>query len=126
MINFVIWIVAGALIGRGASIIMSTNNRQGLISDILVGSVGAVMGGYFLSPLFNAGTIHEGDISVPALLVALGGAVLLLLFTKVFRNILGYLVFFAAAMGLFVYFDCWTVASASGFCLSVRALPFLP
>lgn len=125
MLNFILWIVVGALIGWAASIIR-TNNRQRLISDILVGIVGAFVGGYFLSPLFNVGTIDEGHFSIPALLVSLGGAVLLLLFTKLFRNVLGYLVFFLAAMGLFVYFDCWTVASTSAFCSSVKALPFLP
>lgn len=125
MLNFIIWIVAGALIGSAASIIMHTNNRQGLIADILVGIVGACMGGYFLSPLFSVGTINEGDFSIPALLVSLGGAVLLLLFTKVFRKVLGYLVFVIIAMGIFVYFDCWTVASTSAFCTGVQALPFL-
>lgn len=126
MINFIVWIIVGALIGWAASIIMRTDNRQGLISDIFVGIVGAFMGGFFLSPLFNVGTINEGDFSIPALLVSLGGAVLLVLFTKVFRGVLGYLVFFLAAMGIFVYFDCWTVASTSAFCSSVRGLPFLP
>ena len=126
MINFIIWIVAGALIGWASSIILHTDNRQELISDILVGIAGAFMGGFFLSPLFNVGTINDGDFSIPALLVSLGGAVFLLLFTKLFRNVLGYLVFVLAAMGLFVYFDCWTVASTSAFCSSVKALPFLP
>lgn len=125
MLNFIIWIVAGALIGWAASIIMRTNNRQGLITDVLVGIVGAFMGGYFLSPLFNVGTINEGDLSIPALLVSLGGAVLLLLFTKLFRNVMGCLGFFIVGMSIFVYFDCWTVASTSAFCTGVQALPFL-
>jgi uncharacterized membrane protein YeaQ/YmgE (transglycosylase-associated protein family) len=125
MLNFIIWMAAGALIGWAASILMHTNNRQGLIADILVGIVGAFMGGYILSPLMNVGTINEGDFSIPALLVSLGGAVLLLLFTKLFRNVLGYLVFFSVAMSIFVYFDCWTVASTSAFCTGVKALTFL-
>ena len=45
MINFIIWIIAGALIGWVASLIMKTNNRQGLIADIVVGIVGAFVGG---------------------------------------------------------------------------------
>ena len=59
MINFLLWIIVGAVIGWVASIIMKTNSRQGLIADILVGIVGAFVGGYFLSPLFNVGTINE-------------------------------------------------------------------
>jgi len=126
MLNFIIWIVAGALIGWAASIIMRTNNRQGLIADILVGIVGAFVGGYFLSPLFNAGTINEGDFSIPALLVSLGGAVLLLLFSKLFRNVAGFLIVVLLALGIYIYFNCWMMASASAFCASVKALPFLP
>jgi uncharacterized membrane protein YeaQ/YmgE (transglycosylase-associated protein family) len=109
MINFLIWIVVGAVIGWVASLIMKTNSRQGLIADIIVGIVGAFVGGYFLSPLFNAGTINQGDFSIPALLVSLGGAVILLAISKLFRNVAGFL-----------------MGSASAFCASVRALPFLP
>lgn len=125
MLDFIIWIVVGALVGWAASFVMLTNNRQGLISDILVGILGALVGGYLLSPLFGIATINDGDMSVPALLVSLGGAILVLLFTKVFRSILGYLIFIVVAMGIYVYFDCWTVASTSAFCAGVRALPFL-
>jgi uncharacterized membrane protein YeaQ/YmgE (transglycosylase-associated protein family) len=125
MINFILWIIAGALIGWVASIIMRTNNRQGLISDIIVGIVGAFVGGYFLSPLFNVGTINEGDFSIPALLVSLGGAVILLAISKLFRNIGGFLVIVIIALIIYVYFNCWSMASTSAFCTSIRALPFL-
>ena len=125
MINFVIWIIVGALIGWAASIIMRTDNRQGFLSDILVGILGAFVGGVFLSPLFNVSTINNGNFSVPALFVSLGGAILVLLFSKMFHAILGYVFFVMVAMGIYVYFDCWTVGSTSAFCASVRALPFL-
>ena len=125
MINFILWIIAGALIGWVASIIMRTNNRQGLISDIIVGIVGAFVGGYFLTPLFNVGTINEGDFSIPALLVSLGGAVILLAISKLFRNIGGFLVIVIIALIIYVYFNCWSMASTSAFCTSIRALPFL-
>jgi uncharacterized membrane protein YeaQ/YmgE (transglycosylase-associated protein family) len=125
MINFIIWIIAGALIGWAASIIMRTNNRQGLIADIIVGIVGAFVGGYFLSPLFKVGTINEGDFSLPALLVSLGGAVILLAISKLFRNVVGCLVIVIIALGIYAYFNCWTMASTSAFCTSLKALPFL-
>jgi len=125
MINFIIWIIVGALIGWVASIIMQTNNRQGLIADIIVGIVGAFVGGYFLSPLFNVGTINEGNFSIPALLVSLGGAVILLAFSKLFRNVAGFLVVVIIALIIYIYFNCWSMASESAFCTSIRALPFL-
>jgi uncharacterized membrane protein YeaQ/YmgE (transglycosylase-associated protein family) len=125
MINFVIWIIAGALIGWVASIIMRTNNRQGLIADMIVGIVGAFVGGYFLSPLFNVGTINQGDFSIPALLVSLGGAVILLAIFKLFRNVGGCLVIVIIGLGIYAYFNCWTMASTSAICTNLRALPFL-
>ena len=91
MINFIIWIIVGGFIGWLASIIMKTNSRQGLITDIIVGIVGAFVGGYFLSPLFNVSTINESNYSIPALLVSLGGAIILLAISKLFRNIGGFL-----------------------------------
>jgi uncharacterized membrane protein YeaQ/YmgE (transglycosylase-associated protein family) len=125
MINFLVWIIVGALIGWVASIIMRTNNRQGLIADIVVGIVGAFVGGYFLSPLFHVSTINEGNFSIPALLVSLGGAVILLAISKLFRNIGGFVVILIIAFIIYTYFSCLSMASTSAFCTSIRALPFL-
>lgn len=125
MINFLVWIIAGALVGWAASVIMKTNRQQGLIADIIVGIVGAFVGGYFLSPLFNISTINEGNFSIPALLVSLGGAVILLAISKLFRNVGGFLVVVVLVLLVYVYFNCWSMASTSAFCTSIRALPFL-
>ena len=125
MINLLIWLLVGALIGWLASVIMKTNSRQGLIADIIVGIVGAFIGGYFLSPLFNVSTINEGNFSIPALLVSLGGAIILLAISKLFRNVGGFLVALLIVLILFIYLNCWTMASTSLFCTSIRALPFL-
>lgn len=107
MINFLIWIIAGALLGWVAGIIMHTNNRQGLVADIVVGILGAFVGGYFLSPLFGAGTINEGGFSIPALLVSLGGSVILLAFSRLVRNIAGFRIVILNGLGIHLYFNCW-------------------
>ena len=125
MINFLVWIIAGAVIGWLASVIMRTNRRQGVIADIVVGIVGAFVGGYLLSPLFKVSTINQGNFSLPALLVSLGGAVILLAISKLFRNIGGFLVVLLLALIAFTYYSCWILASTSAYCTSVRALPFL-
>jgi uncharacterized membrane protein YeaQ/YmgE (transglycosylase-associated protein family) len=125
MINFLIWIIVGAVIGWVASLIMKTNSRQGLIADIIVGIVGAFLAGLFLSPLFNVSTINEGNFSLPALLVSLGGAVILLAISKLFRNVAGFLVIVVLALLVFIYFNCWPMESSSAFCAGVKALPFL-
>ena len=125
MIDFILWIIAGAFVGWIASVIMKTNNRQGLIADIIVGIVGAFVGGYFLSPLFNISTINESNYSIPALLVSLGGAVILLAISKLFRNVGGFLVIVVLALIVYTYVNCWSMGSTSAFCASVRAIPFL-
>lgn len=125
MINFIVWIIVGAVIGWVASVIMKTNSRQGLIADIVVGIVGAFLAGIFLSPLFNIGTINEGDFSIPALLVSLGGAIILLAISKLFRNVAGFLVVLVILLLAFIYFNCWTMDTTSVFCTSIRTLPFL-
>jgi uncharacterized membrane protein YeaQ/YmgE (transglycosylase-associated protein family) len=125
MINFIIWIIVGGIIGWLASIIMKTNSRQGLIADIIVGIVGAFVGGFFLSPLFNISTINESNYSIPALLVSLGGAIILLAISKLFRNIGGFLLVVVIALLIYIYVSCWSLESTSAFCTGVRALPFL-
>jgi uncharacterized membrane protein YeaQ/YmgE (transglycosylase-associated protein family) len=125
MIDYVLWIVAGALIGWLASVIMKTNDRQGLIADIFVGIVGALVGGYFLSPLFNVGTINDGNYSLPALLVSLGGAVILLAISKLFRTISGFVLILIIAFGVYAYVTCWPMATTSAFCSAVKGLSLM-
>ncbi len=84
--NIIIWLIAGAVVGWVASVIMKTSGQQGLVLDIVVGIVGAFIGGYFISPLVGAGTINQGDFSVPALLVSLVGAVILLAVVRLVRR----------------------------------------
>jgi len=84
--NLIIWLVAGAIIGWLASRIMGTSGQQGLILDIVVGIVGALLAGWFLSPLFGVGTINQNDFSLPALLVSLLGAIILLAIVRLVRR----------------------------------------
>lgn len=84
--NFIIWIIAGAVIGWIASSIMGTNSRQGLLLDIVVGIVGAFIAGVVLTPLFGIGTINQNDFSLPALLVSLVGAIILLAVVRLLRR----------------------------------------
>jgi uncharacterized membrane protein YeaQ/YmgE (transglycosylase-associated protein family) len=84
--NFIIWLIAGAVVGYVASIIMKTNGRQGLVLDIVVGVVGAFLAGYFLTPFFGISTINQNNFSVPALLVSLLGSVILLAIVRLFNS----------------------------------------
>lgn len=76
--NILIWLIVGGILGWLASQVMRTDGQQGLILNIVVGIVGAFVGGWLLSPLFGVGTINQNDFSMPALLVSLLGAFILL------------------------------------------------
>jgi len=86
MINFIIWIILGGILGWLASIIMRTDAQQGPLLNIIVGIVGAFLGGLVLSPLFGISTINQNNFSVPSLLVSLLGAVILLAIVNLFRR----------------------------------------
>ena len=76
MVNFILWLVVGAIIGWAASSLMGTRNR--LLLNIVVGIVGAFLAGLLLTPYLGISTINQNDFSLPALLVSLLGAIILL------------------------------------------------
>jgi len=84
--NFIIWIVVGGLIGWVASMIMKTNEQQGMFLNVVVGIVGSMLGGWLISPLLGAGTINQSDFSLRGLVVSLIGAVILLAIVNLFRR----------------------------------------
>lgn len=84
MIGFIVWILVGAVIGWLATTIM--HDRSGLLINIIVGIVGAFVAGYLLTPIFHISTINQGAYSIPALLVSLGGAIILLAVVNFFRR----------------------------------------
>jgi len=84
--NFIIWLVVGGLIGWVASMIMRTDGQQGVFLNVVVGIVGAMLGGWFLSPMVGVGTINQGAFSLGALAVSLLGAVVLLAIVSLFRR----------------------------------------
>ncbi len=84
--NFIIWIVIGGILGWIASMIMRTDAQQGIFLNIVVGIIGALLGGWLLAPLFGTGTINQDDFSLGSLLVSLLGAVILLAIVNLFRR----------------------------------------
>ena len=84
--NFIIWLVVGGLIGWVASMVMKTDGQQGMILNVVVGIVGAMLGGWFLAPMFGTGTINSNDFSLSGLGVSLLGAIVLLAIVSFFRR----------------------------------------
>ena len=79
-------IVIGGILGWLASIVMRTDAQQGILLNIVVGIVGAILGGLLLSPLIGGASITSGDFSVMSLLVSFLGAVILLAIVNLFRR----------------------------------------
>lgn len=77
----ILWIVFGALVGWIASAIMKTN--EGLVMNIVIGIVGALVGGWIMSQLGRGGV---SGFNVYSFLVALAGAVVLIVIVKALRR----------------------------------------
>lgn len=86
LINLIVWLVIGGVIGWLASIIMRTDKQQGILLNIVVGIVGAFLGGLLLSPIVGAGTINDSGLTLGTIVVSLGGAVILLALVNLFRR----------------------------------------
>ena len=84
--NFIIWLIVGGLIGWIASIVMKTNGQQGVILNVIVGIVGALLGGWLISPLIGVSTINQDNFSIAGLAVSFVGAVILLAIVNFFRR----------------------------------------
>lgn len=84
--NLIIWLIVGGVIGWLASLVMKTDGQQGMVLNVVVGVVGALIGGWLLSPLIGAGSVNQGDFSVPGLMVSFGGAIILLFVVNLIRR----------------------------------------
>ena len=81
MIGILVWLVIGGVVGWLASLVMRTDAQQGILLNIVVGIVGAFIGGL----IFNRGDINE-DINLTSFLVSLVGAIVLLAIVNLFRR----------------------------------------
>ncbi len=87
MINIILWLVFGALVGWLASMVMRTNARQGTLMNIVVGIVGAFLGGFIFSSLgLNGVNINDGAFNLTSIVVSFVGAVVLLGIVNMFRR----------------------------------------
>ncbi len=82
--NIIVWIIFGALAGWIASMIMGANARMGALANIVVGIVGAIIGGFLMTNVFGAQGVT--GFNLMSLLVAIGGAVILLFLVGLVRR----------------------------------------
>src|SRR5688572_24581082 len=87
MINFILWLLFGALVGWLASLVMKTDAQQGALLNIVVGIVGAFLGGLIFNLLGIGGSnINDGNFNLSALVVSFIGAVVLLAIVNLVRR----------------------------------------
>jgi uncharacterized membrane protein YeaQ/YmgE (transglycosylase-associated protein family) len=79
--GLIIWLIVGGIIGWLASLVMRTDAQQGILGNIVVGIVGAFIGGLLVS----GGSINEG-ISIASFIVSLVGAIILLAIVNLIRR----------------------------------------
>lgn len=83
--GFLVWLIVGGIVGWLASLVMRTDGQQGILLNVVVGIVGAFIGGLIISPLVGVGTINSG-ISIGSVIVSLVGAIILLAIVNLFRR----------------------------------------
>ncbi|MDB5725907.1 MAG: Transglycosylase-associated protein [Novosphingobium sp.] len=84
--GLIILIIIGGILGWLASIVMRTDGQQGILLNVVVGVVGALLAGFLLNPLIGGGNIMNGDFSGSSLLVSFLGAVVLLAIVNLVRR----------------------------------------
>lgn len=86
MINLIILLIVGGVLGWLASIVMRTDAQQGIFLNVIVGIVGALLAGLLITPMVGGGTITGGSFSAVSLLISFLGAVVLLAIVNLVRR----------------------------------------
>ncbi len=73
--GIILYIIFGAIVGWIASMIMGRNGQQGAVGNIVVGILGAILGGFIMSAFGSNGVT---GFNLSSFFVALMGAVVLL------------------------------------------------
>ena len=84
--NVVIWILAGAMLGSAANLVLGTRNRAGIALDVAIGVAGIMSGGWLLSILARTSPFAAGEFATASLLISLIGATVLLAALQVLRG----------------------------------------
>ena len=82
--ELIAFLVLGGVAGWIASLIMGTDASQGIFLNVVVGVIGAFIGGMMFNAFGNAGV---SGLNVYSLVVSVLGAVVLLFVVRLFRRV---------------------------------------
>jgi uncharacterized membrane protein YeaQ/YmgE (transglycosylase-associated protein family) len=80
IVGIIIWLVVGGVVGWLASMVMRTDAQQGILLNIVVGIIGAFIGGLLFGGSINAG------VTLYTFLASLVGAIILLAIVNLVRR----------------------------------------
>jgi len=84
--TLILILVVGGVLGWLASMLMRTDGQQGILLNIVVGIVGALLAGFLITPLIGGAPITSGSFSLMSLISSFLGAVILLAIVNLFRR----------------------------------------
>ncbi len=84
--GLIILLVVGGVLGWLASMVMRTDGQQGIILNVVVGIVGALLAGFLITPLLGGAPITAGAFDIKSLFVSFLGAVVLLAIVNLIRR----------------------------------------
>lgn len=79
-------LIVGGIIGWLASLIMRTDGQQGIVLNVVVGIVGAVIAGFVVTPFLGGAPITSGAFDIRSLIASLIGAIILLALVNMIRR----------------------------------------
>jgi uncharacterized membrane protein YeaQ/YmgE (transglycosylase-associated protein family) len=84
--NLVIMLIVGGVLGWLARLVMWADGQQGILMNVVVGVVGAILAGYLLTPFLGGAPITSGAFDIKSLFVSFLGAVVLLAIVNLVRR----------------------------------------
>lgn len=81
--GIILWIIFGAIAGWIASVVMKTDSNQGTVTDIIMGVIGAIVGGFLLGLVGQSGVT---GFNLYSLFVAVIGAIVVIYLGRMLRN----------------------------------------
>lgn len=81
--GIILWVIFGAIAGWIASMFMGTDGNQGTLTDIIMGIIGAIVGGFIMNLLGQSGVT---GFNLYSMLVAVIGAVVVIYIARRIRR----------------------------------------